>query len=157
MEGSRSIWNHGKACMFDGYSQWSTQSTGSVITSNIKAVQTVACHVLSSIVFNTRLLYRSLGLKEGRWIVFFFATDRVTRVKEDIKKKGKTIAAIYSVLLSWRTPKRWSTSLSTLYGCLMTTMVQYYSRNHFEQQHRDFAAYECTLLSEEVAYLRIDN
>ncbi len=41
MKRSRSIWNRGKTCTFYGYSQWSMQSTGSDIKSNLEAVQTV--------------------------------------------------------------------------------------------------------------------
>ncbi len=42
MKSSHSIWNHSKTRTFYGYSQWSTQSTWSDITSNLEAVQTVA-------------------------------------------------------------------------------------------------------------------
>ncbi len=41
MKRSRSIWNRGKTRAFYGYSQWNTQSTGSDITFNLEAVQTV--------------------------------------------------------------------------------------------------------------------
>ncbi len=38
------VWNCSRTCTFHGYSQWSTQSTGSDITSNLEIEQSVAEH-----------------------------------------------------------------------------------------------------------------
>ena len=53
----------------------------------------------------------------------------------------KKHAAIYSALWTGTTPKRWSTSPSTLYRYSLTTTAQYHTINHFDH-NGDFAAKE---------------
>ena len=72
MKRSRSIWNPGKTGAFYGYSQWSTQSTRSDITSTLEAVQTVVQDIKKKSCLDLCKYIPSVRKKLMTWIYVYW-------------------------------------------------------------------------------------